>query len=40
VHLVMGEDIWPLHKPRSAPGRELPWSAILDAIFSAGQTGR
>jgi hypothetical protein len=40
VHLVMGDDVWPLHKPRSAPSRELPWSAILDAIVSAGQTGR
>ncbi len=25
VHLVMGEDVWPLHEPRSAPGKELPW---------------
>jgi hypothetical protein len=38
VHLVMGEDVWPLHKPRSAPGRELPWPAIVAAIVSAGQT--
>lgn len=39
VHLVMGEDVWPLYKPREAPsGRELPWAAIIDAIISAGQT--
>ncbi len=37
VVLVMGDDVWPLHEPRSAPGRELPWSAIIDAIVSAGQ---
>ena len=34
VHLVYGEDVWPLHEPRSADGRELPWSAILDAVNS------
>lgn len=32
VHLVYGEDVWPLQGPRSAPGRELPWQAIRDAI--------
>jgi hypothetical protein len=33
VRLVMGQDVWPLRRPRSAPGRrELPWAAILDAI--------
>ncbi|MBV8539070.1 MAG: flavoprotein [Pseudonocardiales bacterium] len=40
VHLVYGDDVWPLHEPRSAPGRELPWSAVLDvvnAIFPAGR---
>jgi Flavoprotein len=35
VHLVYGDDVWPLHEPRSAPGRELPWSAILDAVNTA-----
>ncbi|MBE1467785.1 hypothetical protein [Kibdelosporangium phytohabitans] len=35
--LVMGEDIWPMHKPRSFPGKQLPWDAILDAIVSAVQ---
>lgn len=32
VHLVYGDDVWPLHEPRSAPGRELPWSAMLAAV--------
>ncbi|TCP57288.1 flavoprotein [Tamaricihabitans halophyticus] len=32
VHIVMGDDVWPLHTPRSAPGRELPWTAIIDTI--------
>jgi flavoprotein len=35
VHLVMGDDVWPLHEPRSAPGKQLPWDAIIDAIVSA-----
>jgi hypothetical protein len=34
VLLVYGADIWPLHEPRSAPGRDLPWSAVLDAVNS------
>jgi 3-polyprenyl-4-hydroxybenzoate decarboxylase len=33
VHLVRGEDVWPLHEPRSAPpGRPLPWRQILDLV--------
>ncbi len=33
VHLVRGEDVWPLHEPRSAPpGRPLPWRHILDLV--------
>lgn len=32
VHLVMGDDVWPLHEPRSEPGREPPWAAIVEAI--------
>lgn len=32
VHLVYGEDIWPLHTPRSQPGRQLPWNHIRQAI--------
>lgn len=35
VHLVYGDDVWPLHEPRSAPGRELPWSAVLSAVNEA-----
>jgi hypothetical protein len=40
VHLVYGDDVWPLHEPRSAPGRELPWSAVLDAVNAAVPAGR
>jgi hypothetical protein len=32
VHLVYGPEVWPLHEPRSEPGRSLPWPAILAAI--------
>jgi len=35
VHLVYGDDVWPLHEPRSAPERKLPWSAVLDAVNAA-----
>jgi 3-polyprenyl-4-hydroxybenzoate decarboxylase len=35
VHLVYGSDVWPLHEPRSAPGRPLPWVAILRTIRSS-----
>jgi hypothetical protein len=35
VHLVYGDDVWPLHKPRSQPGRQLPWDAIAGAICAA-----
>jgi hypothetical protein len=35
VHLVYGPEVWPLHEPRSEPGRNLPWRAILDAIDAA-----
>jgi 3-polyprenyl-4-hydroxybenzoate decarboxylase len=38
VQLVYGEDVWPLHRPRSAPGRQLPWSAVLDATRAALST--
>lgn len=38
VRLVYGEDVWPLHEPRSAPERDLPWAAILDAIRTATST--
>jgi hypothetical protein len=34
VHLVYGEDVWPLCEPRSASERQLPWAAVLDAANS------
>ena len=38
VHLIYGDDVWPLHQPRSAPGRKLPWHAIRQAIEAAGSS--
>lgn len=38
VHLVYGEDVWPLHQPRSAPGKQLPWGEIRKAIKLAVAT--
>jgi Flavoprotein len=35
VDLVYGDDVWPLHEPRSAPGRQLPWQAIRERIQAA-----
>ncbi len=35
VHLVYGDDVWPLHQPRSAPNRQLPWAEIRRAIDQA-----
>lgn len=35
VHLIMGDDVWPLHEPRSTPGKQLPWDAIIDTIVSS-----
>jgi hypothetical protein len=35
VRLVYGAEVWPLHEPRSQPGRPLPWAAILAAITGA-----
>jgi hypothetical protein len=35
VHLVYGDDVWPLHQPRSAPNRQLPWAEIRRAIEQA-----
>ncbi len=32
VELVYGDDVWPLHEPRSAPGRDLPWEIIRQRI--------
>ncbi|GAB3757844.1 flavoprotein [Microlunatus parietis] len=31
IHLIWGEDVWPLAEPRTAgPNRVLPWSSIID----------
>lgn len=35
VHLVYGNDVWPLYEPREAGPRQLPWSAVLDAANEA-----
>ncbi|AYG03894.1 flavoprotein [Gryllotalpicola protaetiae] len=35
VHLVYGDEVWPLHEPRTRPGRELPWGSILVAVDRA-----
>lgn len=35
AHLVYGEDVWPLRRPRSSPGRALPWARIRTAIETA-----
>jgi hypothetical protein len=35
AHLIYGEDVWPLHRPRSAPSRQLPWQAIIGATGAA-----
>jgi len=35
VHLVYGDDVWPLHQPGTSAGRPLPWQAILMAIEDA-----
>lgn len=45
VHLVYGEEVWPLHRPRSAPSKKLPWEAIRRAIevsahIECGSEGR
>lgn len=33
VHLVQGDDVWPLHEPRHAPSdRSLPWPHVLDLV--------
>lgn len=39
VHLVYGEDVWPLHTPRSAPGKQLPWQTIRQTIEHATRVG-
>ncbi|WP_221498795.1 flavoprotein [Pseudonocardia eucalypti] len=35
--LIYGDDVWPLHEPRSAPGRQLPWQTIRERIQAAAQ---
>jgi phosphopantothenoylcysteine synthetase/decarboxylase len=35
VDLVYGDDVWPLHEPRSAPARDLPWEQIRQRIKAA-----
>lgn len=39
VHLVYGEHVWPLHTPRSQPGKQLPWQAIRHTIEHATSVG-
>lgn len=40
VHLIYGEDVWPLHEPRTQPGRALPWGTILAAVDQAVASSR
>jgi hypothetical protein len=40
VRLVYGDDVWPLYEPRQAGPRELPWSAVLDAVNAAVSPNR
>lgn len=35
VDLIYGDDVWPLHEPRSAPGRGLPWPTIRERVIAA-----
>ncbi len=35
VDMIDGDDVWPLREPRSAPGRDLPWSVIRARIIAA-----
>jgi hypothetical protein len=35
VSLVYGPDVWPPHEPRTEPGIDPPWSAILRAVNEA-----
>jgi len=35
VDLIDGDDLWPLHEPRSAPGRDLPSPTIRSRITTA-----
>ena len=35
VERISGDDVWPLAEPRATGPRELPRSAIIDAVLSA-----
>lgn len=37
VDLVYGDDVWPLHEPRSAPDRVIPWEEIRNRIKTAAK---
>ncbi|GAA1286147.1 hypothetical protein GCM10009609_59840 [Pseudonocardia aurantiaca] len=40
VHLVQGEDVWPLYEPREAdPDRQLPWPEIIDLVARLTDSG-
>lgn len=30
VHLLMGDDFWPLREARNDPGQRVPWQKVLD----------
>lgn len=32
VHLLTGDEYWPLHEPRVADDKDLPWDRVLDVI--------
>ncbi|MFC4942358.1 flavoprotein [Pseudonocardia sp. GCM10023141] len=36
--LIYGDDVWQLHEPRSAPGRDLPWATIRERIKVAANS--
>jgi hypothetical protein len=41
VHLIYGEDMWPLYEPRQAPsGRGLSWETILDVMGQVIENGQ
>jgi len=39
VELIYGDEVWPLHEPRSTPGRQLPWGGIVEAVERALKPG-
>jgi hypothetical protein len=32
VHLLIGDEYWQLHEPRSADDEDMPWAKVLDAV--------